>query len=48
MSKINKLILENFKFFNGKEEFNFEGKNVLIYGENGSGKSSIYWALYTL
>jgi chromosome segregation ATPase len=47
MKKINKLILENFKFFNGVQEFNFEGKNVLIYGENGSGKSSIYWALYT-
>ncbi len=25
-----------------------EGKNILLYGENGSGKSSIYWALYTL
>jgi len=47
MKKINKLTLENFKFFSGKEEFNFEGKNVLVYGENGSGKSSIYWALYT-
>src|SRR5204863_7117508 len=23
-------------------------KNLLIYGENGSGKSTIYWALYTL
>ena len=47
MKKINKLTLENFKFFNGTQEFNFKGKNVLIYGENGSGKSSIYWALYT-
>lgn len=24
-----------------------EGKNVLLYGENGSGKSSIYWSIYT-
>jgi len=47
VKSINKLILENFKFFNGIEKFNFNGKNVLIYGENGSGKSSIYWALYT-
>ncbi|CAA6798694.1 MAG: Unknown protein [uncultured Sulfurovum sp.] len=47
MKKINKLTLENFKFFYGTEEFKFEGKNILIYGENGSGKSSIYWALYT-
>ena len=28
MGEINKLIFENFKFFNGEEEFNFEGKNV--------------------
>jgi len=47
VKKINKLTLENFKFFNGIEEFKFEGKNILMYGENGSGKSSIYWALYT-
>ncbi len=45
--KINKLLLQDFKFFLGKNELVFEGKNVLIYGENGSGKSSIYWALYT-
>lgn len=46
--KIDKLTLKNFKFFYGEETLNFEGKNVLLYGENGSGKSSIYWALYTL
>lgn len=45
--KINKLILQDFKFFNGLYELNFDANNVLIYGENGSGKSSIYWALYT-
>lgn len=47
MQKINKLTLKNFKFFYGEVELDFERKNVLIYGENGSGKSSIYWALYT-
>ncbi len=47
MQKINKLKLKNFKFFYGDSTINFERKNVLIYGENGSGKSSIYWALYT-
>ncbi|MEP2771974.1 MAG: ATP-binding protein [Fulvivirga sp.] len=47
MHKIRKLRLSDFKFFNGKHELDFERKNVLIYGENGSGKSSIYWALYT-
>ncbi len=46
--KIDKLTLKNFKFFYGEETLNFEGKNILLYGENGSGKSSIYWALYTL
>ncbi len=46
--KIDKLTLKNFKFFYGEETLDFEGKNVLLYGENGSGKSSIYWALYTL
>ncbi len=47
MQKINKLKLKNFKFFYGENEIDFERKNILIYGENGSGKSSIYWALYT-
>ena len=45
--KINKIVIENFKFF--LTPFNLEpkGKHVLMYGENGSGKSSIYWAAYT-
>ncbi len=46
--KINKLEIKNFKFFDKVEALNFESKNVLVYGENGSGKSTIYWALYTL
>ncbi|MEA1893363.1 MAG: ATP-binding protein [Campylobacterota bacterium] len=48
MKKIDKLILKNFKFFYGEEVLNFDNENILFYGENGSGKSSIYWALYTL
>src|SRR5262249_55202061 len=47
MQKITKLTLRNFKFFYDKVEIPFERKHVLLYGENGSGKSSIYWALYT-
>jgi energy-coupling factor transporter ATP-binding protein EcfA2 len=47
MQKISKLILKNFKFFYGEVSINFNRKHVLLYGENGSGKSSIYWALYT-
>ena len=50
-SPINKIILRNFKAFPDEENgisINFKSKNVLLYGENGSGKSSIYWSLYTL
>ena len=47
MHRISKLTLKNFKFFYGSVEIPFDRKNVLLYGENGSGKSSIYWALYT-
>lgn len=46
--KINKITIENFKFFLNPFELKPEGKHVLMYGENGSGKSSIYWAAYTL
>jgi len=48
MKKIDKLILRNFKFFYGEKILDFNNNNILLYGENGSGKSSIYWALYTL
>lgn len=36
----------NFKFFYGEENLKLDKKHTLIYGENGSGKSSIYWALH--
>lgn len=45
--KINKITIENFKFFLEPFVLEPKGKNVLMYGENGSGKSSIYWAAYT-
>ncbi len=44
--RINKIEIENFKFFR-KNHINLYGKNLLVFGENGSGKSSLYWALYT-
>ena len=47
MNKIKKIILKNFKFFYGEVTIDLERQNALIFGENGSGKSSIYWALYT-
>ena len=50
--KLSSIKLSNYKFFYGDDDktnkFDFNGKNVLIYGENGSGKSSIYRALELL
>lgn len=45
--RIKKIEIQNFKFFGEKFELDVNCKNLLIYGENGSGKSSLYWALYT-
>lgn len=47
MIKIEKIWLNNFRFFTDDEKnniFKIDGKNVLIYGENGSGKSSLFKA----
>src|SRR5690554_2064672 len=50
--RLHELHINNFKFFQKQEVdsplLKIEGKNLLIYGENGSGKSTIYWAIYTL
>jgi len=43
--RIDKIKISNYKFFHGDFELLFNSKDVLIYGENGSGKSSIYKAL---
>lgn len=43
--KIKKVEIKDYKAFYGKNEFNVDGKNLFIYGENGSGKSSFYYAL---
>ena len=45
MVKIDKIELQNFRFFTDKKILEFESKNILIYGENGSGKSSVFKAL---
>jgi energy-coupling factor transporter ATP-binding protein EcfA2 len=47
-SKIDKLHINNFKFFDSGKDIDLGGKHLLLYGENGSGKSSVYWSLYTL
>ena len=44
--KINHIELKNFKFHHNLK-FDIKEKNCLIYGENGTGKSSIYEALYS-
>lgn len=50
--KLHELHIQNFKFFPKHDPksplLEINGKNLLIYGENGSGKSTIYWAIYTL
>ena len=43
--KINSIELNNYKAFYGKSTINIHGKNMFVYGENGSGKSSLYFAL---
>ena len=43
--KIQSIEITNYKAFLGKHRINVNGKNLFIYGENGSGKSSLYYAL---
>lgn len=45
--KINHLTINNIKFHKNLD-INFSKNNCLIYGENGTGKSSIYSALYSV
>ncbi len=43
--RIKKVEIKDYKAFYGENDFNVDGKNLFIYGENGSGKSSFYYAL---
>ena len=45
--RITDIEVKNFRAFRGTYQINLDktGKNLLIYGENGSGKSSLYLAL---
>ena len=40
--KIKTIEIENYKAFWGKDRIKVNGKNLFIYGENGSGTSSLY------
>lgn len=48
MAAISKITIDGFKAFPNSFTLELEGKNLLMYGENGSGKSSIYYALHSL
>ena len=43
--RIQTIEITNYKAFLGTRKFEIGGKNIFIYGENGSGKSSLYYAL---
>jgi energy-coupling factor transporter ATP-binding protein EcfA2 len=43
--KIKNIEIQNYKAFREVERFEIDGKNVLIYGNNGSGKTSLASAL---
>lgn len=45
--RINQIEVKNFKFFKNTFTLNVDRKNILLYGENGAGKSSIYWSVFT-
>jgi len=43
---LQRIEIKNFKAFKNLT-LNLNGRHLLLYGANGSGKSSLYWALYT-
>ncbi len=43
--KIKNITINKYKAFQQSEDIIVGAKNVFIYGENGSGKSSVYYAL---
>lgn len=47
MQRIKTIRIQNFKAFKEAISLDLDGKSTLIYGNNGSGKSSLFWALYT-
>lgn len=48
MPAIEKLHIVGFKAFPNEFDLQLNGKNLLMYGENGSGKSSVFYALHCI
>jgi chromosome segregation ATPase len=42
--RIQTIEITNYKAFLGTHTIEVSGKNIFIYGEDGSGKSSLYYA----
>ncbi len=45
--KLESIEIQNFKAFPANQKIEFNGNHALVWGVNGSGKSSIFWSIYT-